>query len=288
MARFSVTFAEAGESVRPAVSADTASLLDNRATAAVAAVEADFAQAFSLAGVPAFVASAAAGLADKAVTLMSSVRGMVPGIPAGVTAFVASAAAVRSNLDSLIREPLSLARGLNGLAASLGNLAESPLGAMALYKKLWEFGGSEPEIGDTTPSRARQAANQAALIGLVRQNAAIEAARSVAGLEFESTAQAQTVREAVTDRLDAEMETAADDAFRALSDLRVAVIENIGSRQNLATVQTWQGADSLPSLVVSHAIYGDIEQAGDIIDRNGVVHPGFIPGGTGLEVLSHV
>jgi prophage DNA circulation protein len=43
---------------------------------------------------------------------------------------------------------------------------------------------------------------------------------------------------------------------------------------------------TLPALVVAHRVYGDATRADEIVSRNRVRHPGFVPGGIALEVAT--
>ena len=43
----------------------------------------------------------------------------------------------------------------------------------------------------------------------------------------------------------------------------------------------------MPSLALSYALYGNIDHSDEIVARNKVQHPGFVPGGIQLEVLAN-
>jgi len=43
----------------------------------------------------------------------------------------------------------------------------------------------------------------------------------------------------------------------------------------------------MPAIVLAYRLYGDAERADEIVARNRVRHPGFVPGGQPLEVLSN-
>ena len=42
---------------------------------------------------------------------------------------------------------------------------------------------------------------------------------------------------------------------------------------------------TLPALVITHTLYGNVDKEQDVIARNRIQHPGFTPGGEVLEVL---
>ena len=44
---------------------------------------------------------------------------------------------------------------------------------------------------------------------------------------------------------------------------------------------------AIPALVLAHRLYDDPSWDADIVARNDVVHPGFVPGGVDLQVLSN-
>ncbi len=96
------------------------------------------------------------------------------------------------------------------------------------------------------------------------------------------------MRTEVTDRLDTLMESATDDeSYQALADLRSATAKDITARgADLARVVAYDPPATRPALVIAYDLYEDAGRDAEIVGRNHVRHPGFVPGGQPLEVLS--
>lgn len=129
--------------------------------------------------------------------------------------------------------------------------------------------------------------NNLALNQYIRQNAVIGAAKAVIGVEFTSINQAYEIRDLVAPALDELMETADDPLYTSLYELRIAMIDDIAARaDSLPALLKKTLADSLPDLFVAYDLYEDIDRAPEITERNNIVHPGFVPGGVEIEVLT--
>jgi len=167
-------------------------------------------------------------------------------------------------------------------------LTNNPFAAIAAYGELFSFGADQPPVPTTTGSRISQANNQKAVISLIQRTAVIEAARASAQADFTSYPEAQQLRTELTDRLDQLLDSAPDAVYIALVELRGAVITDITARgANLARIVPYTPKRTLPALVVAYHIYGDAAEDGNLVGRNRIRHPGFVPGGQPLEVLTN-
>ena len=76
----------------------------------------------------------------------------------------------------------------------------------------------------------------------------------------------------------AEEETTSTDTLEALRALRVARIEDVTARAAaLPRVTTYTPSSVIPAAVVAWSIYGDTERADEVVARNRIVHPLFVP-----------
>ena len=297
MARFSITCVEAGELTYPSAQLDTAQQVDLSADLAMDASLEDFSESFDIGGFPEFVTEAAGFRLGDALDAIQSLSGSLPALPDLASAFGPLIAGVRSGLASLMQGPRALGSALTGLVSGLAGLFELPSTGLGLLRKLFDFGDdadpvptSTPGTPSTpsTPSRIQQAANQAAVSALVQRAAVIEAARNASQIEFTGYVEAVTVREQLADQLDVLAETAGNDqVYQALVTLRSAVIRDITVRgADLARTTTVTPLVTQPALALAYALYEDASRDQEIIARNKVRHPGFVPGGRPLEVLA--
>ena len=284
MATFTLSFTEAGENRYPSATVATAALVASKAGAALSAVQTAFEDAFTVDGQPAFVATAAADIVAGAVdTIETALAGQVPaGEDRG--AFTAAAAGITSS-------SAELAADVAGLMAAPRTAETVP--ALESFTTAADFGGTLAAVPETTATRQVQAANQAALVSMVRRIALIEAARAAAATDFETYEDAIAARDDLADRLDAEMAAAGDDAFLALQDLRAAVVRDVTARApSLPRLVTHTPTATAPALVIAHRLYGDlpdtlVDRAAEIASRNRIRHPGFVVPDA-LEVLTDV
>ncbi|MBF0248040.1 MAG: phage tail sheath subtilisin-like domain-containing protein [Alphaproteobacteria bacterium] len=144
---------------------------------------------------------------------------------------------------------------------------------------------------DVNTPLTRQSANQAALVSLVRRTAIIETARLAPTVDFAYSQEAFDHRDAIGDLLDAEMDAASttgdDSMFTAFRSLRAAVVKDLNGRApKLARLIEVTANVTEPALVTAYRLYGDASRGDEIAARNRLRHPGFVPGGVGLEVLT--
>lgn len=129
---------------------------------------------------------------------------------------------------------------------------------------------------------------RAAVAEFISAIAAIEAALALADAVFDSLDDALSLRDEVLGMLDAVIEsTADDDVFASLSALRAAVVSDVAARgADLARIVRVTPNASTPALVLAHRLYDDPSRDQDIVTRNRIARPGFLPA-VPLEVLTN-
>jgi len=309
MARFSLTFVEAGDNKYPSSTFDTSAIVDARADAALTAAQGDFVDGFSVAGMSDFVASHAQGLVTAGLSALQAASSMLPDLPPGLSAFSGNLDRLGGMTSTLIRKPSSLASELVGLVTGLGSLFARPENALQSYRSLWPFGNNLASQTASTPARAAMVSNQNAFSTLIRVASTIEATRAASQIPFANTVEtsaatqatgesptlsefdnypaAISLRDDLAAQLDTEMDTAPDTTYAALADLRTAMVSDINTRgADLAQISYFTPADTQPALVLAYQLYGDATQDQMIVGRNNIVHPGFVPAGSPIEVLN--
>lgn len=278
MATFTFTCMEAGELTYPTTSTDTAQGTQDKAEKAREASLTDFVRKFKVENLPGWSVTQ---LQDEVTRQIGDITGVVGDVAGGIAA--------------QIRAPDSMGAAIQGVIARVADLAGAPSRALGVYSSLSSAGADSPAIPTTTATRRTQAQDAAALQRLTRETAAIEAAEISATMEFDSADDALATRDTVLAQLDACMEatdpvTGApidDEVFDALRGLRAATAEDLRVRgAKLPKIARVTQSATLPASVVAYRLYGDASRADEIVARNKVRHPGFVPGGKPLEVLS--
>jgi len=287
VARFRITFVESGEKNEPSAQTNTARAVEAAADKAATASKNRFAAVFAAAGWLDFVGAAAIAGVNGALTAIQSAMNL--SILSGdlLPGFLSGLSGISTRLTAMIRSPSLLASSLYAQVGGLFDVTSTYSGALTSLRSLFGFGAHAQTVPQTTPNRRQQAANQAAVITLVRQAAAIEASRALANITPANYNEAIALRDEVAGQLETLAETADDEVYAALTDLRIAVVKDIAVRAaDLSRLVQYPMQNTLPALVVSYRIYGSTTQADDIVRRNNIRHPGFVPGGRTIEVLS--
>ncbi len=304
IARFSITFGEAGQVVAAPVAAAVGD--DSAAAADEVTEEApeEFRKKFSIEEAASFVEDAAADIVKGMGQISQAAAGLRGGVGPALRAFEAGLSFLPANVTSLLRAPLSLAQSITGLV-----LAVSALGGggrrtrLRSLEMLVDWQPADMEFPVRTPQRTLEENNRLALTHLFQVVSAAELVRTAGALEYPSYDEAVAVRDSITDRLDrlalAAADRGDDAAASAFDRLRRALARDVAVRgANLARVYQLQLSASEPALVLAHRLYGgDVDRRGRdlvalesraaaIVARNRIAHPGFVPAGVAIELLT--
>jgi prophage DNA circulation protein len=138
----------------------------------------------------------------------------------------------------------------------------------------------------TTPNRAQEQANFDAIQNLSQRLVVVQASKTIVEVAFASYDDAVASRSEITDKIDAQIDAATDDTFQALTDLRASLVRSVpGADSDLPRLQEVTLVSSAPSLVWAHRLYGSIERELDLVSRNHIRNPLFVPAVTPLEAL---
>jgi prophage DNA circulation protein len=277
MARFSIDFEETPSApVQPTATPDAPAQVIVSVTNARTAVG------------DAFLAAYSPGIHMEAVaeSLRSATLAANTAL-SGVSMEVQEAARLRQQLDSfadsaeaLVEEPGDLLKKFIDVFEGFGPTTFQP--CLGMY----DFDPG-PRPAALTSNALQEQRNYDALKTLVQRLAVLRAAEIIVDVEFVTYEEAVAARNAVTELLDEQAELVADDSYPALAQLRADVVQAVpGADADLPRLLTFTPTETIPSLVLAYQIYGDLTLEGDLIARNRIAHPGFIVGGTVLQVLS--
>lgn len=289
-AKVSFQFYDAGDNKFPKALDDKRSNLLDAANKAKSASKSAFAKAFSIAKAPGHIVDTArAGVAKAANLYQSATKGFVT-IAEGVADLAFGIKNLKAEIGDLIAAPGKLA---DRLLDSFGLLGEAITGnreKAAAFSKFFDFGLDEVLPEPQTASRQREADNKDALDNFIREAAVCDAITASADADFSSLDEATDARNKLRDQIDFILErTQDDDVFAAFKDLNaqlVLVLPDVDAA--LPSVRTITLADTTPSLVLAYDLFETVEAEEDLIERNHVENPLFIPGNSEIEVLNDV
>ena len=222
--------------------------------------------------------------------LAGALRSASGGIASGlVLAHLAGESAARAH-----RDVTRLSNNAAALVASPATVLETlvgvfdhfPIGAWRGVLTAYGFNPG-PRPSATTPAGAAEQASFDALRQVIQRLALVRAVELAAQDSFGNYEAAIAAREYLLDLLDEQAQDAEDAIYPALVQLRADLIRALpGDASGLPRLRSYTPPQTVPSLVLAHDLYGALGLEGDILTRNRVEHPAFIPGGQPLEVLS--
>jgi prophage DNA circulation protein len=291
IARFTISFGEAGIITPPAPASDAAAKAV--ADQALTTAPMDFAKRFDVTKAAGFVEDAATALvADAALAAELAALGS-GGLGGALRSFEAGLRLLPASTAALVRTPLALGQALSGLVSAVAALA--PIGSSRRARALEGLGGygaALAPVAPTTPARRQQAANQAALVNLVRTAAAAELVKSLAATRWTNREEASAVRLRIGALIDGLAATASADgddaAARRFLAMRDAAVHDITRRSaGLSRGYAFTPRATEPALVIAQRLFGPSRvaaAAAALVAANAVRHPGFVPGGAPLQV----
>ena len=297
-ATFAIEFREVPEAKAPVVVNDLDSLTKDAATAALLTVVADLGTTYDVSGqsstatasLAADVRIIASGLRDQLGPVVSAASELHDDAQVAIQEL--AALDVRTQLlidaaDQLILSPVDLFDQTGAVLAAILRTAEvAPRSVMLALFAVVDIAAPLLALGDT-PTRERERQNQVALGGALRTRLVLAGAELIVDVEYASLEDAEADRGQLLDRLDDQIAVATDAVYTELLDVRAAVVQAVPGNEELARVQTSHERQSIPSLVLSHRLYGTVDGESDILGRNPTTaHPGFMNGD--IEVLSAI
>lgn len=291
VARFTITFVQAGVSKEPRAVSSTPDIVAAAAEDATAKTQAAYASQTLTKNQPDFVANSLRGRVGSLLSSVRSTAAQVQGAVQPLADLQQQVDAINGNLIALVYEPAALAQGLVATVKQLvRSVAVAPAEALQLAQVFWRFGPLTVSASNPSPRRAIEIANRISLSRLVRGAALAESARAAAELEFDSFDAAVALRDGITDAIDELLLATTDDAsFDALRKLRTAAVADITARgADLARLVRYTPGATMPALLLAQRLYADGAKADDVLARNQVriAHPLFVRGGVTLEVLA--
>lgn len=298
LVRFDIEFEAYDDPQYPSAARDTAAALNTTAAGLFRAVEEAFNNRFKWSGIPDFLVDDALG---RATDFMNDFDGLLSG--GGVRAIVGALPRFAGLDAGLASRVTGFFKALSGLARPaarpmIGTTAaalpaaqrKSIVTALASASDISVAADGQP----VTATSATRIQNAAALDGLFRGSALAAMGAAARYMAYESREEALAFRNASAARLERLTDDYGragwDDAWHSAGLMKAAlsrdINERIGRLPHTLKIRTLAVR---PSMALANRLYGDdpaalFARAEDIVRRNRVRHPGFVPANE-LEVL---
>ncbi len=290
VARFQLNFIRVAEDNYPTKSIDNKAAVLSSAKTVRASSKEFFLDKFKVKNLPEFIRNGAGETVSNLITQLKDSQSSL--WAEDFTGLDFAINTLTDELPALLKSPEDLVNSLQNII-SLPNRPEEALSVMI---NLAGFAGKLPMVPNSTglfstPSRLLQSSNNQALSGLISQTATAALSEAMAIADFDNFDTANVALKSAVDVIDQEIEQAASIAdlnnFNNLENLRSDLIEHVrSSSADLARIVSFQTATTRPALLNAYDLYQDLSRVPDLTSRNKVKHPGFMPGGTKLEVLN--
>lgn len=283
---YTLEFVREGAASALATVLSLANLIFVRAEALSVSVAAAFAEAAIVRQVPDFVAQTAIDGVQTIAAALDAIRTTSPVAPAESAAQRREIEAIFDTAPAMIvdaAQPALLAGRIVAVARGLGD-AMSADAAVRTYSALWTdlaAIAAATQAMATTDSGRRAAQNGRASDLLLRVSALTAYGEAIARMKLADRPSAITLRANVAEYFEAEaMALRAEEAplFSAMTAARDAIVEYLSRAiLDLAPVNTISANLSMPSLYWAWRLYGDPRRGDELVARNRVVHPAFMP-----------
>jgi len=290
IARFSISFGETSSK----------SPVPSEVVNAVAAVKQKVTQATTVIRETAADVEDLGGLSDEFLdgpeALLAAAGRAVNAPFSAIVTTVEDLASMRRRIDRMVEDAANLVRvPVDALDAILDALdvVFAPPTLPTAFRDLFNSAAALDLVSPSqspyqTPRRIKEAELFELIKAQTKQAILFKTAELAADADFEVFGDAITVRDELLDALDDELDSAlTDDIYQAIKDLKTAIIGAVPPTGNqLAQQVQFTPFVTTNSLVLSHKLYGDTSKSLDIVARNFIKKPGFIVGGTALEVVT--
>lgn len=287
-------------SAPPAITTDSGAVVKVRAATATAATASKVAEGKRALS----IASAAKGTITSAVDATNQLLDQVEAARntmRSAAAYVSKLGQIRANLELLLLTPSDFVTRVQELV-TMAQEAVMPSGAepstaaeeaqllRLQVEEALQMGASTAQVRQTGTTHARddQERNLNALLALFRETALWDMAAKLIGCRVDSAQDSLDLQDRISDTFDAILSDADDvETYQSAQAVLASCLAYLrATSANLATIQTVTHSRTVPALVLAYELYGDASRADDLVERNGIEHPGFVAGGVPLEVLS--
>jgi len=303
IADFNITFVETGEAEFPAATEDQDSLTLDAALDYVSQAQSVFLLAYNASGFEYLRGGAEQDTLSGFNMIKEATKftGQNPDFQEAIDLQIADLSDNVIQGDTLfdsVSGTLSQMSGLTGvdkLAPYRSIVALNDFGKPNGSEDVSIYGGALIPVNVTTANRQRQADNQAAISLMFRELALTEACKNAVSIDYDSYEELANVREELADifeELILEMGSLddMDDKIQSLETLRSQTFRSLNDKgANLARVVPYELGQGTAenALGLAYRLYNDVTREQEIIDRNKTItHPGYLPAGETLEVLS--
>lgn len=290
MARFTLDFVESGEIKFPEQIIDAEDSIVSARAVALKAINDWFLATYSLARKPFNVVSNAranVAIGTAAINDAKRIMQTIPEFNEAVEDLISDVISVTGDAAELSASTINI--------LSFGTLSGDPYFQATAENSRLQFESMRDLFNYqavTTTGTVDDVDDPAQLYTSMLSYSALVVSAGLTGvMEYRSLEDAKEIINVIINQIDTILLIdGLDDAIAtSLKDLQKVIIESINLKGvDLSRLTVLVLNIALPALVVSYSQYGNIDEEQDILDRNNIGNPGFVPAGKEIEVLLSV
>lgn len=288
IAKISFLFYKTTDQIYPKTLEDKNATLLADAQAMAAAAKDDFDEKFSVVGAASYVVDSARAGVEAAADAFSAATAGVESTIEGIADLAFSIRNLKAEVNDLLQSPALLSQRLQDSLALLEGALGTPEGTLQAYSSLFGFTGLPDGIfKQDTPSRQQEFTNETAINDLVRRTALASGVIAASDRTYASFQEAGAQRDSLVSDLETQALNADnDDVFQTNKDLQSSLVRSLPDvDSDLPNEETVVLSNTTASLLLAYDLFENLDAEQDIINRNDIRHPGFILGGSELEVV---
>lgn len=240
------------------------------------AINVGFQSAFDLIAAPQYVVDSVVGTLGSGIDFIEQTKNQV----SNAFDFQDDINFLRANLGSLIFDPEEMANKFIDLMRPRANLTSDESRTSTLENL---------KIENFASTNVDQDPNELASVLFLQQAGIVAASESVTNINFENTTDAENFKQAVLAGIDNIITLSDIVDYDDFYNLRSAVILRIDDKSiGLPEIVKQINNITLPSLFIAFDFYENLNRTQEIETLNNVRHPGFMPGGVELDLISRV
>lgn len=287
---FKLVFVESGLNLFPSITNDATLQAAIAAAEAALSIYEDFKSRLQTGDYPSFIGDNATSQVSDGIDLfnLASETGVSSG--AGYSSFKKNSTDLQEDISTKITDPAFVGTAIQNLSQGLSDMYASPNDAYLAQRKLLSYGNDYMPVQPITPTMQLINDNQSTIANLFQGFAISQMVLMATRMTFDSRQAAINVRNEISNFIDQKLFQLGDQGnnsqYGTLLEMRARIVEDLTAKsktlKNIVYVET---KDSIPSVVFAYNQYGDADKDNDLIKRNNIANPLFLPPYTSLEVL---
>lgn len=278
VARFTMVFNQADESIFPRQSTNNKSLININKTSVISSVKTDILDIFN-------VSKQSSINFTNAKTVMVSIADAfeinsdtIFKVVTEISDFTAKLETFRDNVNSNAFDSTNLSLEFTDVFDAFELLGSTAQNQFDILEGLFNFGADQEAIATTTVQRIERKANRDILNSAMRTNSLAQAYNVVTDLTFDTEDDIKETQQILDDQFEFIISdnNLSDDTVKALKDLRVEVRKFLEQESvnafRVAEVETAE----VPITILTYRYYGNVDNTQKIIDLNNSKNPTFI------------